>query len=165
MKYLISLNDIFKGITKDIKIKRNIEGNIEESKMKINIPSGCENGIKMVKKGSGNKLKDHEPGDLIIVIMHEDHPLYKLSDNHIVMDKNISFGSSLIVFKFTTKHISGEMMTINVDGPIEEGDLRVIKGKGVPHMRTNIVGDFVIRFFVNKQFTLTKEKKERPKSF
>jgi len=156
----ISLNDVYKGTTKDIKFKRNIEGKIKESNIKINIPSGCENGVKMVKKGSGNKLKDHEPGDLIIVIMHEDHALYKLSDNHIVMDKSISFGSSLIGFKFTTKHISGEIMTINIDGPIEEGDLRVIKGKGVPHMRTNAVGDFVIRFSVDKQFTLTKEQKE-----
>ena len=44
--------------------------------MKITIPSGCENGIKMVKKAAGNKQKDFEPGDVIIVILHKNHDIF-----------------------------------------------------------------------------------------
>jgi DnaJ-class molecular chaperone len=155
----VSLNDIYKGYSKDLKIKRTIEDKPDELKITINIPSGCPDGIKMVKKGLGNKQKDHEPGDVIIVISHEDHSQFRLSENHIVMEQNISFGSSLIGVKFSVKHLSGEIITINTDGLIEDGDLRIIKGKGVPHMRNKQMGDFVIKFNVEKHFTLTEENK------
>jgi DnaJ-class molecular chaperone len=156
----VSLNDIYKGYAKDLKIKRNIEGNIEELNIKINIPPGCQDGIKMVKKGLGNKQKDYQPGDVIIVISHENHPQFRLSENHIVIEKNISFGSSLVGVKFSIKHLSGEVLTIATNGLIEDGDLRVIKGKGVPHMRNKQMGDFVIKFNVEKHFTLTEENKK-----
>jgi DnaJ-class molecular chaperone len=155
----IPLNDIFKGISKEIKLERNIEGKKEEVKMKINIPAGCQDGIKMVKQGSGDKQDDHEPGDVIIVISHEEHPLFRLSENHIVLEKKISFGDSLIGVKFSIDHISGETITINSNGIIEDGDLRVIKGKGFPHMKNQQMGDFVIRYNVEKNFILTEDKK------
>ena len=129
----VSLQDIYKGTSRDVKVKRNIEGKNEETTIKINIPSGCQDGIKMVKKAAGNKQVDHEPGDVIIVITHEEHPVFNLSENHIVMQKEISFGSSLIGVKFTVKHLSGELITVKVDNLIEDGDLRVIKGKGIPY--------------------------------
>jgi len=156
----VSLEDIYKGTSKDIKIKRNIEGKNDEVNMNINIPSGCQNGIKMVKKGFGNKQSDSEPGDVVIVITHEDHKLFKLSDNHIIMEKDISFGSSLVGVKFSVKHLSGEIITFSTEGLIEDGDLRIIKGKGIPHMRTDKMGDFVVKFNVEKTFTLSSKDKK-----
>lgn len=161
IKLEIPLSEIYTGCSRDVKVKRNIEGKNEEITMKITIPSGCENGIKMVKKAAGNKQKDFEPGDVIIVILHKNHDIFNLSDNHIVMLKSISFGSSLIGIKFSVQHISGETITINIDGPIEDGDLRVIKGKGVPNMKNGIIGDFVIKFQVEKHYSLTKEQKKK----
>jgi DnaJ-class molecular chaperone len=157
----VSLQDIYNGTSREIKVKRNVEGKNEETTLKINIPSGCQDGIKMVKKGAGNKQPEHEPGDVIIVISHEEHPVFNLSENHIIMHKEISFGSSLIGVKFTVKHLSGELITVKIDDLIEDGDLRVIKGKGIPHMRTNEIGDFVIKFSVDKKFTLSNEDKEK----
>ena len=160
IKLEIPLTEIYTGCTRDVKVKRNIEGKNEDITMKITIPSGCENGIKMVKKGAGNKQKDFEQGDVVIVILHKDHDLFKLSDNHIVMLKSITFGSSLVGTKFSVIHLNGDTITINIDGPIEDGDLRVIKGKGVPHMKNGVMGDFVIKFEVEKYYTLTNDQKK-----
>tara|TARA_A100001015_G_C15042210_1_gene740504 strand:+ start:1683 stop:2729 length:1047 start_codon:yes stop_codon:yes gene_type:complete len=163
VKLEIPLNEIYTGVEKEIKIKRNIEGQQSEISMKIQIPSGCENGIKMVKKSSGNKLKDQTQGDIVIIITHLKHNLFVMSDNNIIMEKNINFGSSLIGVIFSVKNLSGEVMNISVDGPIDNEDIRVIKGKGAPHMKTNVKGDFVIKFNVDKNYTLTDEQKEKVK--
>lgn len=157
----VTLKEVFTGVSKEVKITRNVNGKTEDVSMKISIPAGCDNGIKMVKKGAGNKQEDFEPGDVVIIINHEDHKLFKLSDNHIVMEKSISFGSSLVGVKFSVEHLNGEIININIDGPIEDSSLRVIKGKGVPHMKHGMMGDFVIRFDVSKQYTLSKEDKKK----
>jgi len=156
----VTLEEVFTGISKDVKFKRNIEGKNEDVNININIPSGCQDGIKMVKKEFGNKQKKHDQGDVVIVISHSDHKLFKLSENHIVMEKNISFGSSLIGVTFSVKHLSGEVITFSSDGLIEDGDLRVIKGKGIPHMRTDRLGDFIVKFNVEKNFTLSEKDKK-----
>ena len=57
--------------------------------------------------------------------------------------------------------MSGEVLNINVDGPIDNEDIRVIQGKGAPNMRTNEDGDFVIKFNVDKKYTLTDEQKSQ----
>ena len=157
----VTLNEVYNGVEKEIKIKRNIEGQENEISMKIQIPAGCENGIKMVKKGAGNKLKDHIQGDIVIIITHTKHDLFTMSDNNIIMEKDISFGSSLVGVKFSVKNLSGEVITINVDGPIENDDIRVIQGKGAPHMRSGQNGDFVIKFNVHKIYTLTETQKKK----
>ena len=155
----IDLKDIFTGIEKDLKIKRSIDGKESEISMKIQVPAGCENGIKMVKKGAGNKMKDHIQGDIVIIITHAKHDQFAMSENNIIMEKNISFGSSLVGVKFSIKNLSGEVMNISVDGPIDNEDIRVIQGKGAPNMRSGEHGDFVVKFNVEKRYTLTEEQK------
>lgn len=157
----IDLIDIYKGVEKEVKVKRTIDGVESEISMKIQIPRGCENDVKMVKKGAGNKMKDQIQGDIVIIITHVKHEHFFMSDNNIVMEKKISFGSSLIGTEFSVKHLSGEVLNINVEGPIYNDDIRVVREKGIPHMRTGALGDFVIKFSVDKKYTLSQSQKNK----
>ena len=157
----IELSEIYTGTEKEIKVKRSIDGNESEINMKIQVPPGCENGIKMVKKGAGNKLKDQIQGDIVIIINHAKHENFVMSENNIVMEKKISFGSSILGTKFSVKHLSGEVINISVDGPIYNDDIRVIRGRGAPNMRAGPFGDFVVKFIVNKKYTLTESQKNK----
>ena len=154
----VKLEDIFKGVNKELTITKNINNSKETMKMNIAIPAGCGNGVKMVKKGVGHERDNHEPGDIIIIINHLDHPLFKTSENHLIMHKEINFGSSLVGTKFTIKHLNGKNITVQLDAPIQNGDVRVIKGMGIPHMRNSgILGDLVVKVKVLKDIHLSNE--------
>ena len=70
----ITLEEGFKGTTKEIKLMRTIynSGNdiVEERplKFKIQIPAGSAEKVQQVLRGKGHQYKNHLPGDLVLII-------------------------------------------------------------------------------------------------
>ena len=106
-RVMVTLEEVVTGASKEINTERSNKGKKESIKMKINIPPGCGNNIKMVKHGEGHVQDDLEPGKLIIVVTYEDHPTFDVSDNHLVIRKKIKFGTSLLGTKFHVKLLDG----------------------------------------------------------
>lgn len=146
----ITLNEVYTGVDKEISVTKDVNGKKENIKLKISIPKGCDNNVKMVKRGIGNVRDGQQPGNLVIVITYKEHPVFKVSDKHLVIEKDIKLGSSLIGTKFGVKLINDKEINVVVNGFINDGDLRVIEGMGLPAMRGNGFGDLVIKFNVKK---------------
>tara|TARA_B100000886_G_C20414076_1_gene488463 strand:+ start:1034 stop:2065 length:1032 start_codon:yes stop_codon:yes gene_type:complete len=154
----INLEDILVGKKETIKYEIDNCGVKENKSLDIDIPKGISGNIKMVRKGFGNIIDDDsEPGDLAIIIHVKDHPIFDVSENHLVINKNIKFGTSLLGTKFSVKLLDGRNINIDIDGPIFDGDLRVISDYGLPVMNSNKTGDLVIKFKVEKEISFTKE--------
>ena len=156
-RVMVTLEEVFTGTTKEINIKRNINGTNSNIKLNITIPPGCGNNIKMVKRGDGNIKDDMEDGNLVIVITHEEHPIFKVSESHLVIIKKIKFGTSLLGTKFHVKLLDNSDINLEVSGPIFDGDMRVIQGLGLPIMNTKAKGDLVVKFEIDKEITFNKE--------
>ena len=152
----VTLEEIVTGISKEINTERSNKGKKENIKMKINIPPGCGNNIKMVKRGEGHIQDDMEPGNLVIVVTYEDHPTFDVSDNHLVIRKKIKFGTSLLGTKFHVKLLDGRDVNLDFDGPIFDGDLRAVQNLGLPSMN-GPQGDLVIKFEVEKELNFNKD--------
>ena len=152
----VTLEEIVTGTSKEINTERSNKGKKESIKMKINIPPGCGNNIKMVKRGEGHIQDDMEPGNLVIVVTYEDHPTFDVSDNHLVIRKKIKFGTSLLGTKFHVKLLDGRDVNLDFDGPIFDGDLRAVQNLGLPSMN-GPQGDLVIKFEVEKELNFNKE--------
>jgi DnaJ-class molecular chaperone len=155
-RVMVTLEEVVKGTSKEINAERNNKGKKENIKMKINVPPGCGNNVKMVKRGEGHIQDDLEPGNLVIVITYEDHPTFDVSDNHLVIRKKIKFGTSLLGTKFHVKLLDGRDVNLDFDGPIFDGDLRAIQNLGLPNMNGS-QGDLVVKFEVEKELTFNKE--------
>jgi DnaJ-class molecular chaperone len=154
----IDLEDVLTGKKEEISYKINNCGVNEDKILPFEIPKGISGNVKMVRKGFGNIIdEDSEPGDLVIIINIKEHPIFEVTDNHLVIDKNIKFGTSLLGTKFSVKLLDGKSINIDVDGPINDNDIRVIKNYGLPIMNSNKKGDLVIKFKVDKQINFTKE--------
>ena len=80
-----------------------------------------------------------------------------MSENHLVLVKEIKYGTSLLGTRFSTMLLDGYEININVDGPIFNDDLRVIKNFGLPKMNSSRRGDLVIKFKVDRDLEFTKE--------
>ena len=153
----ITLEEGYKGISKNISYNRDNNGKQEKITKTIEIPEGCGSNIKMVEKGLGNIKEDLEDGDLEIIVKVDDHKLFKVTNNNLVILKKIKIGSSLTGFKFKVKLLDGSNINIKIKGPIYNNDIRVIKGYGLKDLRTQRKGDLIIKLEVDKEFILNKQ--------
>ena len=156
-RVMVTLEEVYTGTTKEIKGTRKNKDKTENFSMKIDIPVGCGDNIKMVQRGKGNIDDDLEPGNLVIVITYEDHPVFKVSENHLVIIKKIKFGTSLLGTKFNVKLLDGSDINIDVNGPIFDGDIRAIQNYGLPVMNNRGRGDLVVKFEVDRLLSFNKE--------
>ena len=155
-RVMVTLEEVVSGTSKEINTERSNKGKKESIKMKINIPPGCGNNIKMVKRGEGHIQDNLEPGNLVIVVTYEDHPTFDVSDSHLVIRKKIKFGTSLLGTKFHVKLLDGRDVNLDFDGPIFDGDLRAVQNIGLPSMNGQ-KGDLVVKFEVEKELNFNKD--------
>jgi DnaJ-class molecular chaperone len=148
IKIGITLEEVMKGCSKEVVVERNINDKIDKKKLKISIPKGCNNNMKIVRKGEGNQRENFEAGNLIFVIVYLDHKLYKVEDKHLVLEKTIKFGTSLLGTTFNLKLLDGKSINVKIDGPIENNDIKVLSGLGLYNLNTNSNSDLIIKLKV-----------------
>jgi DnaJ-class molecular chaperone len=159
----ITLEEGYQGMEKEILYTIMNNDKEEEKKITIEIPKGCGQSIKMMKKGVGNIKKNMEQGDLIIIIQVKEHDLFKVQQNNLILEKKIKFGTSLLGAYFSINHINGDTININTKGQIFNEEIRVISGLGLHHIQNQELGDLIIKFEVEKckEFDESEQKKLR----
>jgi len=160
----ITLEEGVKGLKKNIQYNRNNNGNIEKIKKEIEIPEGIGSSIRMMERGMGNIKDGLEDGDLEIIVNVENHPVFKVSDNNLVILKKIKIGNSLTGIKFKVKLLNGKNINLKISGPIYNDDIRIVRGKGLKDIRSRRIGDLIIKFSVDKEYVLNKQQIKSLKS-
>ena len=155
----ITLEQGYKGGKR--KIEYTIDNNNKKEKISIiiEIPSGTGETIQIIHKKYGNKMKNHEDGDLEIIIRVQEHDLFKVKENHLIIEKNIELGTSLLGCTFGITLLDGKNINIKVDGPIFDDDHKVIKNLGLNNQH-NKKGLLIIIFKINKDIQLNKKQRE-----
>lgn len=149
----ISLNDIYTGCTKKMKINRKKLINntlIQETEiLEMNIPPGMKDGSKFTFINKG----DHINGiadDIIFEIKQVDHPLFERSNNDLILKKPIiiSLVKSLVGFNLSIKGINNDIININLKEicPINPEYVHTIKNKGIFSKKNNVTGDLKVKF-------------------
>lgn len=147
IKIGITLEEVMKGCSKEVIVERNINGKTDRKKLKISIPKGCNNNMKIVKRGEGNQKEGFESGNLVFVIVYLDHKLYKVKEKHLILEKTIKFGTSLLGTKFNLKLLDGKSINVKIDGPICDGEIKMLNGYGLYNMNGSN-GDLIIKLKV-----------------
>ena len=150
-----TLEELFTGIDKEINVTRKMSNNNSDEliddnmNIKITIPPGCVNGIKMVKEGEGHKINDIEPGNIVIVVVQKKHTVYQVNDDNLIYEQNIDIGTSLTGIEICIKGIDGQHLYFKYKDIIKDGDIRVIENEGMPNMRNpSMRGNMFIKFIV-----------------
>ena len=157
----ITLEQGYKGGKRKVEFTRDNNNQKEKLSVIVEIPKYSGNSFKIVHKGYGNKKKDYVDGDLEVIIQIEQHAVFQVKDNHLIIEKEIELGTSLLGVNFGLILLDGKKVNIKINGPIFDGDHKIIKNLGVTRNdKFGMKGHLIIVFKINKNIELNQKQKD-----
>jgi DnaJ family protein A protein 2 len=120
----------------------------------IQLSETTENQKQIIFTGEGNQTTGYEPGDLIVVILYEKHPVFTVDGKNLFFTKEISLKEALCGHTVEILHPSGEVLKQEYTEITSADTIRVITGKGLTQE-----GNLEIKYVVRFPKKLTQEQK------
>ncbi|KAK1377422.1 DnaJ subfamily B member like [Heracleum sosnowskyi] len=160
-----SLEDLYKGTTKKMKISRDVidptgrPGTMEEI-LTIEIKPGWKKGTKITFPQKGNEQRGIIPSDLVFIIDEKPHSIFKRDGNDLIATQKISLAEALTGYTAQLTTLDGRSLTIPISSIISPTYEEVIKGEGMPIPKEPTrKGNLRIKFNIKFPTRLTAEQK------
>jgi molecular chaperone DnaJ len=115
-----------------------------EEVIEVRIPAGVEEGMQLSMRGKGNMgPRNGVPGDLLIVIEEEEHPLFKREHQHLFLDLYVNFADAALGTQIEVETLQGKVK-IKIEAGTQSGKLLRLRGKGLPNIQDSSMGDLLI---------------------
>jgi len=127
----------------------------------VKIPKGVDDGTRIRLAGKGEAgTKGGSNGDLYLFISVEPHNIFKRSEENLYYELPISIADAALGTTVEVPSIDGGKTKIKIPSGTQSGKQLRLKGKGMPILRRNIIGDLYIRIVTEVPTSLTKKQKE-----
>ncbi|KAH1155301.1 hypothetical protein AAZX31_18G182200 [Glycine max] len=160
-----SLEDLYKGTTKKMKISRDVSdasgrpSTVEEI-LTIEIKPGWKKGTKITFPEKGNEQRGVIPSDLVFIIDEKPHSLFKRDGNDLVVTQKISLVEALTGYTVQLTTLDGRNLTFPINSTISPTYEEVVKGEGMPIPKEpSKKGNLRIKFNIKFPSRLTSEQK------
>jgi len=157
----VSLEDLYTGTTKKMKITR-LRGGRQESKVvEISVKAGWKEGTKLTFEGEGDEDPSGVNGDVVFVLKEKPHPVFTRVDRDLHCKMPITLTEALCGFVKRIKHIDGTEIVIDTKAKgevVKPGDSKFFWGKGMPSKNGN--GNVVVNYEIMFPSTLTERQKQ-----
>ncbi|CAN1853779.1 DnaJ homolog subfamily B member 13 [Linum perenne] len=160
-----SLEDLYKGTTKKMKISRDVidtsgRPSTMEEILTIEIKPGWKKGTKITFPEKGNEQRGVIPSDLVFIIDEKPHTVYKRDGNDLVLTHKISLIEALTGYTGQVTTLDGRTLTVAVSSIISPTYEEVVKGEGMPIPKEpSKRGNLRIKFNIKFPSKLTAEQK------
>jgi curved DNA-binding protein len=154
----ISFIEAFKGGEKRISYKDPNTGQVNT--LKVKIPKGIKDHQKLRLKGKGMPgMNGGPPGDLYININVKPHPIFKIEDDDILVEKDVSFTTAVLGGKI---QVPGIEKTLNVTVPpgTSDGSILRLKNQGFYQTGSDKRGSELVKISITVPTKLNKTQKE-----
>ncbi|XP_042456747.1 dnaJ homolog subfamily B member 13-like isoform X2 [Zingiber officinale] len=164
-----SLEELYKGTVKKMKISREILGvlgkrTIVEEILTIDVKPGWKKGTKITFPEKGNESPNLVPADIAFIIDEKPHPLFRREGNDLVMTQKISLAEALTDYTAHLTTLDGRSLTIPISNVIHPGYKLVVAGEGMPFPKDpSRKGNLCINFYIKFPKRLTAEQKAHVK--
>ena len=165
----VALEDLYKGTTKKMKIKRKVfdpntgQLNTQDKILEIPIKPGLKPGSKIKFSGVG----DQEEGgtqDLHFIVTEKEHPTLKRDGDNIKTIVELDLKDALTGWQKTVTTIDGKQLSVRGGGPTAPGYQERYPGLGMPlSKKPSERGDFIVEVKVNFPKSLTAAQKTKIK--
>lgn len=144
----------------------NGKGKVKKSvKIKINIPSGIDDGQTISLRGEGEPGSRGGPaGDLFVTIRVRAHTLFKRQGNDVVCDIPITFVQAALGAELEVPTLDGKVK-YNIPEGTQTGSVFRLKGKGIPYLRGNGRGDQYVKVEIDVPKKLNEKQKALLREF
>ena len=149
----VSLEEIKTGVTKKMKITRNIvsldgKSKKEEKVLTVNIKPGWKEGTKVTFKEEGDQVPGKTPADIVFVIKDKDHSTFKRDGSNIIYTSKITLKEALTGTVIDVPTLSSQPLTLNfINNIISPQTVKRIPGHGLPKPKEpSSKGDLIVNF-------------------
>uniref|UniRef100_A0A1D1XHV4 DnaJ subfamily B member 4 n=1 Tax=Anthurium amnicola TaxID=1678845 RepID=A0A1D1XHV4_9ARAE len=160
-----SLEDLYKGTTKKMKISREIADAsgktmpVEEI-LTIEVKPGWKKGTKITFPEKGNERPNIIPADLVFIIDEKPHDTFTREGNDLIATQKISLAEALTGYTVHLKTLDGRNLTIPINTIIHPGYEEVVPKEGMPLPKDPTMrGNLRIKFNIKFPTRLTAEQK------
>ncbi|MED6196120.1 hypothetical protein PIB30_044312 [Stylosanthes scabra] len=160
-----SLEDLYKGTTKKMKISRDVtdasgRATTVEEILTIEIKPGWKKGTKITFPEKGNEQRGVIPADLVFIIDEKPHSLFKRDGNDLVVTQKISLIEALTGYTAQLTTLDGRSISVPINSIISPSYEEVIKGEGMPIPKEpSKRGNLRIKFNIKFPSRLTSDQK------
>ena len=138
----------------------------EERTLSVNIPAGIEDGTRIRLSGEGEAGTRGGPsGDLYIFLTVSPHEFFQREAENLYCTAPISMATAALGGAFEVATLDGTQTRVKIPEGTQNGRKFRVKGKGMPVMRQNMVGDLIIQVAVETPQNLTKRQRELLEEF
>jgi DnaJ family protein B protein 4 len=164
----VSLEDLFNGTTKKMKIKRKTfdetgKRTTSDTVLEVPIKPGLKKGSKIRFKGVGDQEEGGQQ-DLVFIVEEKPHPLYTRDGNDIHHIVDLDLKEALTGWKRTVTTIDGKNLNIEKAGPTQPGSTDTYPSLGMPiSKQPGQRGNFIVKYNVKFPTSLTAAQKQQLK--
>lgn len=131
-----------------------------KQKINIDIPAGVDDGYRIRVPGEGDAGPNGgPPGDLYVDIFVRPHPVFRRDNQHIFVEKEISFAQAALGDIVQVPTLDG-MEELRIPPGTQPGATLKLRNKGMPSLRSNGRGDEYIIIKVVIPTKLTRRQRE-----
>ncbi len=137
----------------------------DKRKVKVSIPAGVDDGMRLRMSGYGDAGAMGGPaGDLYITIHVDAHPVFVRKGDDLLMELPISFADAALGCTREIPSLHGHTKVVIPEGTQSQKVIRV-KAEGMPNVHGRGRGDILVTVLVETPTKLTERQKELLKEF
>ncbi|XP_071420753.1 dnaJ homolog subfamily B member 13 isoform X4 [Pithys albifrons albifrons] len=162
----VSLEDLFHGCTKKIKISRRVmnedgqTSTIRDKILTIDVQPGWKRGTRVTFEKEGDQGPNVIPADIIFVVQEKLHARFKRADNNLIYVASIPLGKALTGCTLDVWTLDGRLLNIPINDIVDPKYCKVVPGEGMPLLQDpQCKGDLLIYFDISFPKTLSPEMK------
>lgn len=111
---------------------------------KVSIPAGVDDGTRIRLAGEGQPGENNgPPGDLYLFVRVQPHKYFRRRDNDILLDLKVNVAQATLGAEVLVPTVDGEVK-LKIPAGTQPGKIIRMRGKGVPHLRSNSRGDQLV---------------------
>lgn len=134
---------------------------IGEKKLKVSIPAGVEDGMRMRIANAGEAgMRGAENGDLYVVIHIAKHSFYSRSGANLYCSVPIPMTTAVLGGEVEVPSIGGKINKVKIPEGTQPNTKLKVKGRGMPIMKTANFGDIFIEVQVEIPVKLSQKQKD-----
>lgn len=157
----IPLRDAVSGVT----VKVSIGSGVHLRNVTAKIPAGVADGQKIRIAGKGEAGQNGgAPGDIIVTVHVEPHPVYELKSKDVYVNVPVSFDEAALGAVVEVPTLSGDMVKVKIPAGSSTDKLLRVKGQGMKSARGS-VGDMYVRVKVIVPKSLSQESRQAIEAF
>jgi len=153
----VSLEDIFTGCTKKMKITKkvlNADGRstrTEDKVLEIQVKPGWKEGTKITFPKEGDQRANTQAADIVFTIKDKPHPVFKRDGSNLLFTANVTLREALTGTTIQIPTLEGRTVRLPIHGVIKPSTKQRISGEGLPFpkqptRRGDIIVSFDIKF-------------------